>query len=68
MRSDWQLVATGGNGFGLISPFSRHSHLPPIATGCDRSALSEEGPVVKVVVAGAPPLLLPTDAQLFLGA
>jgi hypothetical protein len=38
MRPDRQLVATGGNGFGLIEPFSRRSHLPEVATGCDRSA------------------------------
>jgi hypothetical protein len=25
----------------------RPSHLPPIAAGCDRWALSEEGPLVK---------------------
>jgi hypothetical protein len=55
MRPDWQLVATRGNGFGLIPPFSGHSHLPPIATGCDvshndqkdllRVALDEEGSI-----------------------
>jgi hypothetical protein len=33
-----QLVATHGNGFGLFEPFSGQSHLPPVATGCDRSA------------------------------
>jgi hypothetical protein len=38
MRSLWQLVATHGNGFGLLEPFSAQSHLPLIATGCDRSA------------------------------
>jgi hypothetical protein len=38
MRPDRQLVATGGNGFGLLKPFSGRSHLPPVATGCDRSA------------------------------
>jgi len=27
-----------GNGFRLISPFSRPPDLPPTATGCDRSA------------------------------
>jgi hypothetical protein len=37
-RSDRQLVATHGNGFGLFEPFSRQSHLPPVAIGCDRSA------------------------------
>jgi hypothetical protein len=31
-----QLVATGGNGFGLIPPFPESSDLPPVATGCDR--------------------------------
>jgi hypothetical protein len=38
MRPDRQLVATGGNGFGLFEPFSTLSDLPPIAAGCDRSA------------------------------
>ena len=33
-----QLSAIGGNGFGLFEPFSRLSDLPPIATGCVRSA------------------------------
>jgi len=33
-----QLVATHGNGFGVILPFSALSHLPPVATGCDRWA------------------------------
>ena len=33
-----QPVATHGNGFRLISPFSRPPDLPPIATRCDRSA------------------------------
>jgi integrase len=28
MRSDRQLVATGGNGFGLFEPFSGLAHLP----------------------------------------
>jgi hypothetical protein len=37
-RSDWQLVATGGNGLGLCERLSGLSHLPPVATGCDRSA------------------------------
>jgi hypothetical protein len=38
MRSDRQLVATSGNGFGLFEPFARLSHLRPVATGCARSA------------------------------
>jgi hypothetical protein len=38
MRSDRQPVATGGNGFGLSEPFSGLSHLPLVATGCDRLA------------------------------
>src|SRR6266516_3629031 len=42
-----QLDATDGNGFGLLEPFPRPSHLPPVAAGCARLALSEEGPVVK---------------------
>ena len=42
-----QLVATYGNGFRLSEPFSAPSHLPPVATGCDRWALSEEGLLVK---------------------
>jgi hypothetical protein len=33
-----QLVATHGNGFRVSEPLSRSSHLPPVATGCDRSA------------------------------
>jgi hypothetical protein len=36
LRSDRQLVATGGNGFGLLEPISGLVHLPPVATGCDR--------------------------------
>jgi hypothetical protein len=36
MRSDRQLVATGGNGFGLLEAISGLVHLPPVATGCDR--------------------------------
>jgi hypothetical protein len=36
MRSDRQLVATGGNGFGLLEAISRLVHLPSVATGCDR--------------------------------
>jgi hypothetical protein len=42
-----QLVATHGNGFRLFEPFSPPCHLPPVATSCDRSALSEEGLLVK---------------------
>jgi hypothetical protein len=38
MRSDRQLVATHGNGFRLSEPFSGPTPLPPVATGCDRSA------------------------------
>ncbi len=47
MRPDWQPGATHGNGFGLSELFLEPSHLPPAATGCDRLALSEEGPRVK---------------------
>jgi hypothetical protein len=47
MRSDRQPVATGGKGFGLFEPFSELSYLRVVATGCDRLALSEEGPRVK---------------------
>jgi len=36
MRSGRQLVATGGTGFGLIPPFARPGHLPPVATDCAR--------------------------------
>src|SRR5918996_6593001 len=39
-----QPVATHGNGVRLFEPFLRPSHLLPVATGCDRWALSEEGP------------------------
>jgi hypothetical protein len=42
-----QLVATDGNGFRLIPPFPGSSDLPPVATGCARWALSEEGLFVK---------------------
>jgi hypothetical protein len=42
-----QPVAAHGNGFGLFPPFSRPDHLPPVATDCDRWALSEEGLLVK---------------------
>jgi hypothetical protein len=38
MRSDRRLVATGRNGFGLFEPLSGLSHLPRVATGCDRLA------------------------------
>jgi hypothetical protein len=38
MRCERQLVATGGNGFGLIPPFSRLRDLPPIANGCNHGA------------------------------
>jgi hypothetical protein len=38
MRSDRQPVATHRIGLGLFEPFSGPSHLPPVATGCDRSA------------------------------
>ena len=33
-----QLVATQRNGLRVFQPFSALSHLPPVATGCDRSA------------------------------
>ena len=33
-----RLVATHGNGFALSEPFSATAHLPPVATGCERSA------------------------------
>jgi len=36
MRFDRQLVATSGNGFGMLEPFSGLVLLPPVATGCDR--------------------------------
>src|SRR5687767_14405166 len=42
-----QPVAAHGNAIRLSEPLSRPLHLPPVATGCDRSALSEEGPRVK---------------------
>jgi hypothetical protein len=38
MLSLRQLVATRGNGFHLFEQFLRASDLPPVATGCDRSA------------------------------
>lgn len=38
MRSFRRRIATHGNGFRLFLPFSGPSHLPPVATGCDRSA------------------------------
>jgi hypothetical protein len=38
MRSDPQLDATDGNGFGLVSPLLRESDLRPIATGCNHGA------------------------------
>lgn len=31
-----QLVATGGNGFGVILPFPGFSDSPPVASGCAR--------------------------------
>jgi hypothetical protein len=33
-----QLVAAGGNGFGLFSPLPRSGDLPLIATGCNHGA------------------------------
>jgi hypothetical protein len=39
-----QPVATGANGFGLVQPVSSWG---AFATGCDCSALSEEGLLVK---------------------
>jgi hypothetical protein len=36
MRSDRQLVATGGDYFALNPPFSKPPRLRPVATGCDR--------------------------------
>jgi hypothetical protein len=33
-----QLVATGGNGFGLFLPFLRSVDLPLIATDCNHGA------------------------------
>jgi hypothetical protein len=41
-----QPVATHGNGFRAFLPFLPPFDLPAIATGCDRLALSEEGPFV----------------------
>src|SRR5439155_10112792 len=38
MRLKRQLVAVGGNGLGLIEPFSRARHLRPVATGCNHGA------------------------------
>jgi hypothetical protein len=38
MRSDPQLVATDGNEFGLIEPFSISEDLPPLAPASDRNA------------------------------
>ena len=38
MRSDRQLVATGGNGFRLFEPLLGRSGLQPVATGCARLA------------------------------
>ena len=54
-----QLVATGGNGFRAFELFSPPFDLRVIATGCDRSALSEEGPLVKLSLLVHLPLLLP---------
>jgi hypothetical protein len=34
----WQLVATGGNGFGLFWGFLGSERLPLVATGCARLA------------------------------
>jgi hypothetical protein len=42
-----QAVATHGNGFRLFQPFWPLFRLPPVATGCERKALSEEGLFVK---------------------
>jgi hypothetical protein len=38
MRFFSQLVATHGNGFGLIAPVSAAGDLRPIATGCNHGA------------------------------
>ena len=48
MRSFRQLVATHGNSFGFLEPFIGRCYLRPVAIGCDRLALSEEGRLVKL--------------------
>jgi hypothetical protein len=40
-------VATHGSGFRVFEPSAPLTDLPLIAAGCDRLALSEEGPRVK---------------------
>src|SRR3989442_8121998 len=47
MRSESVAVGCHGLPIGLFEPFSGVSHLPRVATGCARLALSEEGPRVK---------------------
>jgi hypothetical protein len=47
MRCETVAVGCQGLPIGLFERFSRASHLPPVATGCARWALSEEGPFVK---------------------
>jgi hypothetical protein len=44
-----QNVAVGCQGLRIVlfEPFSELSHLPSVATGCARLALSEEGPRVE---------------------
>jgi hypothetical protein len=47
MERHRQPVAAHGNGFRLFERLSAVVHLRPVATGCARWALSEEGPHVK---------------------
>ena len=47
MRSETVAVGCHRLRIGLFERFSGASHLPSVATGCGRWALSEEGPRVK---------------------
>src|ERR687892_2843210 len=49
MERPRQPVATHDNGVRLFEPFLRPSHLPPVATGCDRWAPQRLHPLLPVV-------------------
>src|SRR6266700_5598469 len=67
MRSGTVAVGCQRLPIGLFDPFSGQSHLRPVAAGCARLALSEEGPRVKSSLLVRLLSRSRTDAHLFLG-